>query len=86
MDIEENQFQLKYFRDIVCLTMFKLLYSSGELPSAGTMQPWLLTFVNILILQERVDRSFETLFETGVDEMSWDDTVSSVTRKIENFQ
>jgi hypothetical protein len=26
--------------------------------------------------QKRVNREFETMFETGVDEMSWDDTVS----------
>lgn len=26
-------------------------------------------------LQKRVNRAFETMFETGVDEMSWDDTV-----------
>ena len=28
------------------------------------------------IIQERINFHFETLFETGVDEMSWDDTVS----------
>ena len=27
--------------------------------------------------QERVNFEFETMFETGVDEMNWDDTVSS---------
>lgn len=27
------------------------------------------------LLQERVNPEFEALFETGVDEMSWDDTV-----------
>ncbi len=27
-------------------------------------------------LQERVNKDFEIMFETGVDEMSWDDTVS----------
>lgn len=26
-------------------------------------------------LQERVNPEFEVMFETGVDEMSWDDTV-----------
>ena len=26
--------------------------------------------------KERINFDFETLFETGVDEMSWDDTVS----------
>ena len=29
-----------------------------------------------MLWQERVDRDLETMFETGVDEMSWDDTVS----------
>ena len=29
--------------------------------------------------QKRVNREFETMFETGVDEMSWDDTVSDNT-------
>ena len=29
-----------------------------------------------MIPQERVNRDLETIFETGVDEMSWDDTVS----------
>lgn len=27
-----------------------------------------------MILQKRVNREYELLFETGVDEMSWDDT------------
>ena len=30
----------------------------------------------MLFVQERVNLTFETMFETGVDEMSWDDTVS----------
>lgn len=29
------------------------------------------------MIQERVNMEFETMFETGVDEMSWDDTVSN---------
>ena len=33
--------------------------------------------MNLPFLQpeDRVNYAFETLFETGVDEMSWDDTV-----------
>ena len=31
--------------------------------------------ISILLMQKRVNRHFEALFETGVDEMSWDDTV-----------
>ena len=27
-------------------------------------------------LQKRVNKRFEVMFETGVDEMAWDDTVS----------
>jgi hypothetical protein len=27
------------------------------------------------LIKERVNPTFEALFETGVDEMSWDDTV-----------
>ena len=27
-------------------------------------------------LQKRVNKGFEIMFETGVDEMAWDDTVS----------
>ena len=30
-------------------------------------------------VQERINFEFETMFETGVDEMSWDDTVSIQT-------
>ena len=32
--------------------------------------------LNYFLFQERIDFYFETLFETGVDEMSWDDTVN----------
>lgn len=28
-----------------------------------------------IILQKRVNKEYEIMFETGVDEMSWDDTV-----------
>ena len=28
------------------------------------------------VVQKRVDGKFETMFETGVNELSWDDTVS----------
>ena len=28
------------------------------------------------LIQKRINRHFEIMFETGVDEMSWDDTVS----------
>jgi len=31
-------------------------------------------------MQKRVNRHFEIMFETGVDEMSWDDTVSKRVR------
>ena len=29
-------------------------------------------------LQKRVNKEFEIIFETGVDEMAWDDTVSDL--------
>ena len=32
----------------------------------------------IFFLQKRVNHHFEMVFEMGVDEMSWDDTVSQV--------
>jgi hypothetical protein len=41
-------------------------------------------YINKLVLggliesHERVDFEFESLFETGVDEMSWDDIVSTL--------
>ena len=35
-----------------------------------------ICLVLVLSSQERVNFDFETMFETGVDEMSWDDTVS----------
>ena len=31
-----------------------------------------------LSLQKRVNKGFEIMFETGVDEMAWDDTVSDL--------
>jgi len=41
-------------------------------------------YVNKLLLagmiEKRVNRHFEIMFETGVDEMSWDDTVSKRVR------
>lgn len=40
-------------------------------------------FVNKMMLagliDKRVNRDFETMFETGVDEMSWDDTVRELS-------
>lgn len=35
-------------------------------------------FLSFIETQKRVNRDYETMFETGVDEMSWDDTVSVV--------
>lgn len=32
----------------------------------------------IFVFQKRVNFEFEKMFETGVDEMSWDDTVRCV--------
>ena len=34
------------------------------------------TIIALFGNQERINFAFETLFETGVDEMSWDDVVS----------
>ena len=40
-----------------------------------------IVFTVCQCLQERIDQHFEALFETGVNEMSWDDTVSGVQTK-----
>ena len=36
----------------------------------------ILLMVFYPLIQKRINRHFEIMFETGVDEMSWDDTVS----------
>ena len=36
---------------------------------------YILNFILFVFIKERVNFLFETLFETGVDENSWDDTV-----------
>lgn len=40
---------------------------------------WSLYINSVSFFQSRVNFEFETMFETGVDEMSWDDTVSHCT-------
>lgn len=37
-------------------------------------------YLKYCYFQERVNLEFETMFETGVDEMSWDDTVRSILK------
>ena len=37
-------------------------------------RPFVLPQLTRVVHQERVNPEFEALFETGVDEMSWDDT------------
>ncbi len=45
----------------------------------GFIQSVCVTLLHVL--QERVNWDFEVLFETGVDEMSWNDTVSHTHRE-----
>ena len=40
----------------------------------------------MLCLEERINFEYETLFETGVDEMSWDDTVSDLLELFSFFR